>query len=97
MKNRVTPSAAVTAAVTYLLNQPDAATFRKKHQKLFTPAVTPGRHSDDYTPADTFAVNSARRRALELGEPDPTIPPAPTDPDPVGGDLQQSVGRHRQR
>ncbi len=29
MKHRVTPSAAVTAAVTYLLNQPDAAEFRK--------------------------------------------------------------------
>lgn len=95
MKHRVTPSAAVTAAVTYLLNQPDAAEFRKKHQILITPALAPGRHSDDYTPADTFALNSARRRARELGDPDPTI--VPTSPDPDGDDSTQSIGRHRQR
>ena len=95
MKHRVTPSAAVTAAVTYLLNQPDAAEFRKKHQALITPALAPGRHSDDYTPADTFALNSARRRARELGDPDPTI--VPTSPDPDGDDSTQSIGRHGQR
>lgn len=66
MKHRVTPSAAVTAAVTYLLNQPDAAEFRKKHQTLITPALAPGRHSDDYTPAGTVTLIQIINGAIGL-------------------------------
>ncbi|NMM87983.1 hypothetical protein B2J88_27110 [Rhodococcus sp. SRB_17] len=93
MEHQATPSPKVTAAVTYLLNQPDAAEFRKKHQVLIDPASTPGRHSDDFTSADTFAINSARHRARELGESDPTALPALNNSH--NEDVQSPTGRHR--